>query len=82
MSPAEPHTDLQDFIVAKNFLGWRLVPFAVRNLTIGDRDVEGVINQVVLKNSIIGGAGGERWGRINLQEEKHTPFTVALPPLE
>lgn len=79
---AEPHTDLQDLIVAKHFLRGRLVPFAVRNLAVGDRNVEGVVNQVVLKDSIVGSAGGKRWGRVNLQEEKHTSFTVVLSPVE
>lgn len=79
---AEPHVDLQDLIVAKHFLRGRLVPFAVWNLTVGDRNVEGVINQVVLKDSIIGGAGGQRWGCVNLQEEKHMSFAVALPPVK
>lgn len=78
----EPCADLQDLIVAKHFLGGRLVPFAVWNLAVGDRNVEGVVNQVVLKDSIVGSAGGKRWGRINLQEEKHMSFAVALPPVE
>lgn len=74
--------NLQDFVVAKHFLGGRLVPFAVRNLTIGDRNIQGVVNQVVLKDSVIGGAGGEGWRGVNLQEEKHESFTVTLPPVE
>lgn len=78
----EPCAHLQDLIVAKHFLRGRLVPLAVWNLAVRDRNVEGVVNQVVLKDSIVGGAGGERWGRVNLQEEKHMSFSVALPPVE
>lgn len=57
--------------MAQDFLWGGLVPFAVWNFAVRDRDVEGVVDQVVFKDPIVGGAGGERRGRVNLREERH-----------
>lgn len=46
----------------------RLVPLTVWNFTSRDCNTEGVANQVILKDSITGGAEGERWECIHLHE--------------
>ena len=63
---AQSHTNLQNLVIAEDFLWGRLVPFAVWDFTVWDGDVEGVVNQVVLEDSVIGSAGRERRGRIHL----------------
>ena len=63
---AQSHTNLQNLVIAEDFLWGRLVPFAVWDFTVRDGDVEGVVNQVVLEDSVIGSAGRERRGRIHL----------------
>lgn len=62
--------NVQDLVIAEDLLGGGLVPFTVGNLAVGDRDVEGVVDQVILEDSIVGGAGGERWRRVDLREER------------
>ena len=62
--------NVQDLGIAEALLGGGLVPFTVGNLAVGDRDVEGVVDQVILEDSIVGGAGGERWRRVDLREER------------
>lgn len=74
--PTPSHSsNLQNFIIAKHFLGWRLVPLAVWNLTIRHSNVEGVIDQVILEDSVVGRAGGKRWGRINLKRQHNVTLT-------
>lgn len=65
------HTDLQNFVIAENFLRGGLVPLAVWNLPVRDRDIEGVVDQVILKDSVIGGAGSEGRGRVHLREDRN-----------
>lgn len=54
-------------IVAKGLSGRAAIPAAVWDLAVGSDDVEGVVDEVVLQNTVIGCAGGQRGGGVDLE---------------
>lgn len=64
----QSQANVHNFVIAQNFFGGRLVPLTGWYFTSRDCNIEGVINQVILKDSIPGGAEGERQECINPHE--------------
>lgn len=59
--------NLQDYIVAQGLSGRAAIPAAVWDLPVGSDDVEGVVDEVVLQDTVIGCAGRQRGGGIDLE---------------
>lgn len=55
-------------IVAQSLSGWAAIPAAVWDVPVGRDDVEGVIDEVVFEDPVIGCAGGQRGGGIDLNK--------------
>lgn len=65
MSEFQGHS--QDLIVAQGLSGWTAIPAAVWDVAVGGDNVEGVIDEVVLQDAVVGCAGGQRGRSINLK---------------
>lgn len=50
----------QDLIVAQGLPGRAAIPAAVWDFPVGSDNVEGVVDEVVLQDAVIGCAGGQR----------------------
>lgn len=57
----------QDLIVAHGLSGRAAVPAAVWDVPIGRDDVEGVVDEVVLQDAVVGRAGGQRGRGVDLR---------------
>lgn len=57
----------QDLVVAQGLSGWAAIPAAVRDVPIGRDDIEGVVDEVVLEDAVVGRAGGQRGRGIDLR---------------
>lgn len=57
----------QDLIVAQGLSGRTSIPAAVWDVPIGCDDVEGVVDEVVLQDAVVGCAGGQRGRGIDLR---------------
>lgn len=57
----------QNLVVAQGLSGWAAVPAAVWDVPVGCDDVERVVDKVVLQDAVVGRAGCQRWGGIDLR---------------
>lgn len=62
-------TNLQDLIVAQGLSGRAAIPAAVWYFPIGRDDVEGVVDEVVLQDAVVGRAGGQRGRGVDLERK-------------
>lgn len=65
-------------VVPQGFSGWTAIPAAVWDLPVGRDDVEGVVDEVVFQYPVVGCAGGQRWGGVNLRFINTNGFTKTL----
>ena len=64
-------------VVPQGLSGRGAAPATVSSdVTIGRHDVERVIDQVVLQDAVVGRAGGQRGGGVNLHTHTHTMATT------
>lgn len=56
----------QDLVVAQSLSGRTAVPAAVWDVPVGRDDVERVVDEVVLEDAVVGRAGGQRGGGVDL----------------
>lgn len=61
--------NLQDLIVAQGLSGRAAIPAAVWYFPIGRDDVEGVVDEVVLQDAVVGRAGGQRGRGVDLERK-------------
>lgn len=61
--------NLQDLIVAQGLSGRAAIPAAVWYFPIGRDNVEGVVDEVVLQDSVVGCAGGQRGRGVDLERK-------------
>lgn len=68
----------QDLIVAQGLSGRAAIPAAVWDVPVGRDDVESVVDEVVLQDAVVGGAGGQRGRGIDLSmtQTKTVTFTI------
>lgn len=64
-------------IVAHGLSGRAAIPAAVWDVPVGRDDVEGVVDEVVLQDAVVGCAGGQRGRGIDLSmtQTKNVTFT-------
>lgn len=53
-------------VVAQGLSGWAAVPAAIGNVSIGRDNVESVVDEAVLQDTVVGRAGGQRGRGIDL----------------
>lgn len=58
----------QDLIVAQGLSGRAAIPAAVWDVSVGRDDVERVVDEVVLQDAVVGCAGGQRGGGVDLPQ--------------
>lgn len=56
-------------IVAQGLSGRAAVPAAVWDVPVGRDDVEGVVDEVVLQDAVVGRAGGQRGRGVDLKRD-------------
>ena len=64
-------------IVSQGLSGWTAIPAAVWDVSVWCDDVEGVVDEVVLQDAVVGRAGGQRWRGIDLRITKSITFHVS-----
>lgn len=60
----------QDLIVAQGLSGRAAIPAAVWDVSVGRDDVERVVDEVVLQDAVVGCAGGQGGGGVDLTRRK------------
>lgn len=58
----------QDLVVAQGLSGRAAIPAAVWDVSVGRDDVERVVDEVVLQDTVVGCAGGQRGGGVDLPQ--------------
>lgn len=61
--------NLQDLIVAQGLSGRAAIPATVWYLPVGRDDIEGVVDEVVLQDAVVGRAGGQRGRGVDLERK-------------